>query len=160
MGCGQRAFNSNLDKIDAMELNLVEEETLFIPESQLPSKYLEHIEKTYPHTFQWGWREAGGWVYFIRSKGYVGLFPLRGSVLVRVRPKFPAIPFWKMITSSMGVLEAKEPEKVHSIAGLSHALVANYVRIVGERLDRGLLWDYRSAEEGGRPIRGRSLVPK
>ena len=65
-----------------------------------------------------------------------------------------------MITSSMGVLEAMEPEKVHSVAGLSHALVANYVRIVGERLDRGLLWDYRSAEEGGVLFEGGSLVPK
>ena len=80
MGWGQRAFNSNLDKIDAMELNLVEEETLFIPESQLPSKYLEHIEKTYPTYFSMGMeRSRGEWVYFLRSKGYRAL-PLSGSV--------------------------------------------------------------------------------
>ena len=96
MGCGQRAFNPNLDKIDDMELNLVEEETLFIPEGQMPSQYLDNIEKTYPTYFSMGGgRSRGEWVYFLRSKGYVGLFPLRGSVLVRVEPKIPAFPCGK-----------------------------------------------------------------
>lgn len=161
MGWGQRALNPDLDKIDAMELNLVEEETLFIPGGQLCSQYLDLIAKTYPTYFSMGGeRSRGEWAYFLRSKGYIGLFPLRGSGLLRVEPKIPSLSVWKMITASMGVLEAMEPEKVHSVAGLSHALVTNYVRIVGERLDRGLLWDYRSAEEGGRPIRGRIIGPE
>ena len=55
-----------------------------------------------------------------------------------------------MITNSLGEqFDYHPPENVRSVADLLHHLVVTYVRLVEGRLARGLLWDYKSNEEGG-----------
>lgn len=144
-----------------MELNLIEEETLYMPEGVLSPRCIETIENTYAEYFSLWWvRKQGDLMAALRSKGYVGVFPLGPVGSIRVEPKISCSSIWKMITNSLGEeFDCHPPENVRSVADLSHHLVATYVRLVEERLARGLLWEYQSNEEAGQPIRGRIIGP-
>lgn len=144
-----------------MELNLVEEETLYMPEGVLSPRCVETIENTYAEYFSLWWvRKHGNLMAALRSKGYVGIFPLGPDGTIRVEPKISCPSIWKMITNSLGEeFDYHLPENVQSVADLSYHLVATYVRLVEERLARGLLWDYKMKEEAGQPIRGRIIGP-
>ena len=144
-----------------MELNLVEEETFYMPEGVLSPRCLKTIETAYAEYFSLWWvRKHGSLMAALRSKGYVGVFPLGRDGSIRVEPKISCPSIWKMITNSLGEqFDYHPPENVRSVADLLHHLVVTYVRLVEGRLARGLLWDYKSNEEGGQPIRGRIIGP-
>jgi len=100
--------------------------------------------------------------YKLRSKGYVGLFPLKSGNYIRVLPKVSCPSIWAMLmyahgTSSMRWLQGQIA--CETIEQVFAAFAKELVLRIEARCHSGLRWEYESREGIGSPIRGRIQGP-
>lgn len=92
----------------------------------------------------------------LRSKGYVGLFPLGNGGMLRVVPKVSFHSVWQILSGvERSVRWQKGQGRVNSIESLSEHLVHTFIELVEKRIRKGLLWKYTEREDRANPLRGR-----
>ena len=143
-------------------IELQEEETRLVPAEALSAAQAVELHRNYGKQFEVSLPgPILGPHYRLRSRGYVGWFPLGGDLQIHVRPKVPVRNLFGMLEWAYQFRKLSlwdESVRTETVGQLGEFLAAVLARKVIDRVHRGLWRDFEEREEIQSCVRGRILT--
>lgn len=145
-----------------LPIELREERDHFLRREELTEPEAEYVYQRFGGAFEVEWPSPSTeYRYRIRSKGYVGTFPLASGRCLRVLPKVPIASLFRVLEFAYD-LPSFEVFDGHATAShveeVFETLAALLARLVNERVRRGLHKDYVLQRQSHPFVRGRLMT--
>ncbi len=143
--------------------SIVEEGAISIAEEELAPGAAERIATHYASYVSLRLEVLGPQRYYsLRSRGYIGLFPLNKDSVLHVVPKVSCASVWGMLDyayklGKMRWMRGSVPTE--SLEGIASSLAEEFIELMQARLRRGLAWDFTERQAAGTPLRGKIVGP-